>query len=87
MREKVVIIRSNVRGVDAFHFCSGRLRVGAETETGFHDLWFPVVGGDLFKSIESVLVLNGIATNVANVSLLRDGDTYQDYEVEYNISV
>lgn len=87
MREKVVVIRSNVRGVDAFHFCSGRLRVGAEADVGFHDLWFPVVGDDLFKSIETVLVLNGIATNVANVSLLRDGDTYQDYDVEYNISV
>lgn len=87
MREKAVIIRCNVRGVDAFHFCSGRLRVGAETEMGLHDLWFPVCRGDLFKSIEAVLVLNGIATNVANVSLLRDGGAYQDYEVEYNIAV
>jgi hypothetical protein len=76
MRDKLVIIVTKVRGVEAFHFTSGKLQPG--------DIWFPVVNGDLFSSVENVMNLNGLAHNVTSLKVKIEGVTYKDVEVEFN---
>lgn len=74
-RREVVVIVAPVRGVDSFHFTSGKLQPG--------DIWFPV-GESLFASIERAMQTNGIAHNVANISEINQSGASRDYRVTYN---
>ena len=87
-RGKVTVINTEVRGIDSIHFTGLGLQNATDHFTNHkRDLWFPVKG-DLFKSIEDVLVLNGIAHNVVSVEKVRQiNDKCADYDVVFNYKV
>lgn len=78
-RRKVIVtgcVTTHGRGI---HFCNNELLSGAN-----HNLWFPLnADDDWFSGIERVLVMNGLAENVVNLTPLG-GDGYHDWEVKYN---
>lgn len=67
----------------AIHFCNHKLLSGSN-----NNLWFPVdTVDDWFSGIERVLVMNGLAENVVNLTPLIEGSEYFDWKVKYNLRV
>lgn len=76
MRAELTIIACCVNGMPCVHFTSTKLQGD--------DLWFPT-HGNLFITIERLMIANGIAHNVARIDLIREGQTHKDYLVTYNL--
>lgn len=78
-RKEIVCIVAVVKGVKCVHFTSGII-------SGINsNLWFPVMNGDLFKTIEDIMVINSLCNNVTAVEIImRNNDTSSDYNVIFN---
>jgi hypothetical protein len=72
---------------DKIHFRSGPLQGLYSNGHGQfvgHDIWFPF-NGDLFNSVETIMVANNIAHNVVSISRIQQCGLSIDYEVIYNV--
>lgn len=62
------------------HFCDHPLLSGVND-----NLWFPVGHNESwFEAVERILILNGLAENLVNLSPLREGGGYSDWKATWN---
>lgn len=79
-RREVIVTGCETKYGRGIHFCNDELLSGTN-----HNLWFPLSAeDDWFSGIERVLVMNGLAVNVVNLTPLNDGHDYHDWRVKYN---
>ncbi|EQC0103626.1 hypothetical protein NGI08_23435 [Klebsiella michiganensis] len=82
-RHEVIVTGCVTKHGRGIHFCNNELLSGAN-----HNLWFPLNSDDdWFSGIERVLVMNGLAENVVNLTPLNDGKDYHDWKVMYNCRI
>lgn len=83
VRQKVIILLSELKMGKAFHFARHPLLSGINS-----NLWFPLDDErNLFQAVERVMIMNHLAENVVSVNKLADYPGGGDWQVTYNMKV